>query len=1057
MESPATPITQKLLVNAGGWPAMKNAQALQKAGRVSEAKYEAPVLSGMVREGNRNLRSGLRVKSASDVENLCTCREAREWGTICAHALAVGLQYIEPTTAPPPAPAAKSLALVKAPSPNFVEAGRENAPLVTLYFILPPQFDSAWEKNQIMLVIESERNGQRAMLSTLSPNETYALDAFDLAAMDALDQLSDERLAAMRMLSRAEFLQLLEALRHHPRVTFGKAKKAEITGEIFRPDLLLQRGARDEVILRLKAADQGRLLLADSFVWWKEGLRLQPLAEGFPTEFAALADGPMTLRSDSARRFLAFEAVRLSRWCNIESAGDLVLPEVCTAVPEFLLSLEGSMRQLRAELFCRYGDGGKFPLVEKSPAELEFVRDSPNDKIVLLRDLAAESAAVVRLQDLGFALEKKQFVLRQENLIGRFFAFAYPRLAQEWKVTLSAQAEHAHEQLQPLAPTIEIVSSGENWFELRYALTAPGGETLPAPELQRLLRSGQSQTRLRNGRAGVFDPVALADFEEVLRDCEPSQTEPGVYRIDRAHAGYLAASSAEAGAELVDLRGGLQKFAAAAEENPKAALGQLGERLRDYQLDGVGWLRRLAASGLGGILADEMGLGKTVQTLAFLSLTNGGTTSVSSMRSERTGQRPSLQGLRGKPALIVCPSSLVANWRNEAGRFTPDLRVLVLDGPDRHERFPQIAESDIVITSYALLQRDAERYRAIEFASAILDEAQHIKNPDTQNARAAFALRARHRFVLTGTPIENSVRDLWSLMQFAVPGYLGSRSDFRERYELPLSRGAPEVQQRLTRRIRPFLLRRTKREVAKDLPEKIEQVMTCDLSTAQRATYDGLLREIQSGVAGSAPNEAATRMKMLLGLLRLRQVCCDLRLLGEEVVKTSAPSAKLELLDELLEEAIDGGHRVLVFSQFVSMLALIRARLEAKSIPFSYLDGQSKDRQGIVDRFTADASVPVFLMSLKAGGVGLNLAAADTVIHFDPWWNYAAEAQATDRAHRIGQTRVVNAYKLIARGTVEEKIVQLQTRKRAASEATIGSEEPLMSGLTSAELEELLS
>jgi SNF2 family DNA or RNA helicase len=431
-----------------------------------------------------------------------------------------------------------------------------------------------------------------------------------------------------------------------------------------------------------------------------------------------------------------------------------------------------------------------------------------------------------------------------------------------------------------------------------------------------------------------------------------------------------------------------------------------------------------------------MGLGKTVQTLAFLR----------AMRAE-------------EPALIVCPSSLVTNWRNEARRFASELRVLVLEGPERAARFAAINDSDVVLTSYALLQRDAEKYRALQFSTVVLDEGQHIKNPDTQNAQAVFALRARHRFVLTGTPIENSVRDLWSIMNFALPGYLGSRADFRERYEQPLARGpAPEVQRRLARRMRPFLLRRRKTEVAKELPEKLEQQIVCDLSAPQRAAYDGLLREIQSGLTSEGgANAGAQRMKMLVGLLRLRQVCCDLRLLGGEVRESKQDSAKLELLDELLEEAIDGGHRVLVFSQFVSMLTLLRERLEAQKIAFSYLDGSTKERQAVVDRFQNDASIPVFLMSLKAGGVGLNLSAADTVVHFDPWWNYAAEAQATDRAHRIGQTRVVTAYKLIARDTVEEKIVKLQARKRSASEATIGSEEPLMSGLTTEDLEELLA
>ena len=460
----------------------------------------------------------------------------------------------------------------------------------------------------------------------------------------------------------------------------------------------------------------------------------------------------------------------------------------------------------------------------------------------------------------------------------------------------------------------------------------------------------------------------------------------------------------------------------------------LAETLREYQVAGLTWLTRLATNNLGGILADEMGLGKTVQTLAFLRANQG-----------------------HGPALIVCPTSLVTNWQSETQKFTPELKTLVLEGANRAGLFSSIKGADIVITSYALLRRDIDDLRKFQFSTAVLDEAQHIKNPETQNAQSAFALRAKHRFVLTGTPMENSVRDLWSIMNFSLPGYLGPHKDFRERYELPLARGAaPDVQRRLSRRLQPFLLRRRKRDVAKDLPEKIEQVVPCNLTSSQRSAYDALLREIQSGLgsARKGANAGAQRMKMLTGLLRLRQVCCDLRLVGLE---KEDPSAKLELLDELLGEAIDGEHRVLVFSQFVSMLHLVRDRLEERKLSYCYLDGSTRRRQEEVNRFQADDSIPVFLISLKAGGVGLNLSAADTVIHFDPWWNPAVEAQATDRAHRIGQTRVVTAYKLITRDTVEEKILKLQEKKRAAIDAAIDSEEPLMNGLTTEELEELLT
>ncbi len=1036
----AIPITQKLLANAGGWPAMKRAQQYQQAGRVTEASYEAPLLSGMVRDGLRTLRSGLRVKTFSDVENLCTCRESREWGKICAHSLAVGLQFIErereETTArgravsTAPAPAEWSRPAL---GPKFVESGTDGVPSIAFHFILPPNFESAWSKGQIMLVTEIERAGQRAMPTTLSPNETYACDNHDLAALDVLGQPS-----AMQMFSREKFLRLLSSFRGHPRVTFGKTKSAKIVTEAYRPPLRISRDDADSVTLKLAATVEDRLFTANQEAWILRDTSFLPLPENLPAELAALAEGSITLRGERAQKFLISTAPRLRVWFEVES--DFVLPEVRYATPKFALNLEGSLRELRAELRVKYADGSYLLGFAKRDSEPSFVRDTTGDAI-LLRDTGAEDTAVARLSALGFGTRGERFILQDEDQIARFFAFEIPRLKQTWEIQLSAQATKASSDLQPLTPKMEVVGSGEDWFELRYSLGTADGEMFSAAELQRLLRSGQSKTRLRSGRTAVFDSDAINDFEEVLRDCDPRQNQPGTYRIDRSHASYLAQTAQDLGAALRGLT----------DEKPLGdlALGDLEEKLRGYQREGVEWLVRLARNNLGGILADEMGLGKTVQTLAYL-------------RAQRAAE----------PALIVCPTSLLTNWENEARRFTPELKVLLLDGPERHARFEEIPNAQIVLTSYALLQRDAEKYEDLQFSSAILDEAQHIKNPDTQNAQAAFSLRAKHRFVLTGTPMENSVRDLWSLMNFVQPRYLGIRVDFRERYEQPMARGpAPEVQRRLARRMRPFLLRRKKSEVEKDLPEKIEQLVLCDLTPTQRAAYNGLLREIQTGLTTSTGAKAGVvRMKMLVGLLRLRQVCCDLRLLDvarasclrdsetrKQDARATTDSAKLDLLDELLEEVIDGGHRVLIFSQFVSMLALLRERLDTQKIPFAYLDGQTKNRQAEVDKFQSDERIPVFLMSLKAGGVGLNLSAADTVIHFDPWWNYAAEAQATDRAHRIGQTRVVTAYKLIARDTVEEKIVKLQARKRNASEGVIGSEEPLMSGLTSEELEELLS
>jgi len=438
---------------------------------------------------------------------------------------------------------------------------------------------------------------------------------------------------------------------------------------------------------------------------------------------------------------------------------------------------------------------------------------------------------------------------------------------------------------------------------------------------------------------------------------------------------------------------------------------ELDACLRPYQRLGAAWLWHLYRNELGGILADEMGLGKTLQALAVLC----------ALRSADP---------RGGPSLVVCPASLMENWRRESARFAPGLRTLVHHGGERSDSAGALAAVDLVITSYGTLVRDSALFGSIEFACVIGDEAQHIKNRRTQHAQALRALRSRGRFLLTGTPVENSLDDLHSLFAFLMPSYLpvppaGARGEERAWHDAQLrSRAAP------------YLLRRTKGAVAPELPPKIEQILYCELPPSQAARY----REWQQrgdreldALAASGASDGRLRLAALTQLLRLRQVCCDPRLVDKSPPPADFASAKLEAFRELLEEAADDGHRLLVFSQFTSLLALLREELAAQEIPCCYLDGSmnARARQAEIDRFHRSSEVPVFLLSLKAGGTGLNLTGADVVVHFDPWWNPAVEAQATDRAHRIGQRRTVTSYKLICAGTVEEKVLQLQDDKRA--------------------------
>jgi superfamily II DNA or RNA helicase len=676
--------------------------------------------------------------------------------------------------------------------------------------------------------------------------------------------------------------------------------------------------------------------------------------------------------------------------------------------PSFMLDVEGSLNHLAARLESVSGDRRR--MLTAGPYAHP-----------------AEEFAVRRLLAAGFAPANREgeFVMKGEARVLGFFASELPRFQQMWTVRVGERFEHVTRDVERVRPRFDVRGSGENWFDLSVELTCPSGERFSAAEIARMLQSGQKSVRLRNRKVAVFDSGLLEEFEHVLRDCDPGQRQPGVYRIHAAHAGYLAGFARAQGAEVAAPAGWGSE-----PQTARLELGELESVLRPYQKEGVQWLNRLQIKGFAGLLADEMGLGKTVQILAFL----------------RT--------IRGK-SLVVCPSSLVFNWEREAARYAPDLKTVMVTGPDREARLRQDAE--LFITSYPLLRRDAPLYRGLEFGTLVLDEAQHIKNPDSQNAQAAVGLRALRRFALTGTPVENSIRDIWSLMEFLMPGYLGKRDDFRERYEQEIMADpGGSAHRRLMQRLRPFILRRTKRQVVEELPEKIEQVSWCELTEEQQSLYKQLTettRRELSELAGMADQKRA-RMTMLTALLRLRQACLDVRLLRPDFAP-EVVSAKVALLLELLAEAIDGGHRVLVFSQFATMLRLLRDSLDAEQIDACYLDGQTKDRQAAVDRFQS-GGVPVFLISLKAGGTGLNLTAADTVIHFDPWWNPAIEAQATDRAHRIGQKQVVTSYKLIARGTVEEKILALQQKKRAVIAASLKSEEPLMDGLSLEEIREMI-
>ncbi|MEY2409683.1 MAG: hypothetical protein QOF48_2353 [Verrucomicrobiota bacterium] len=1037
-------LTDALFQKAAGWEAVKRARAYLELDQVLSSDWQPPVLRGVVQTGEVSFRAGLIIQGPIDIENLCTCRDSREWGKICAHSVAVGLHWMKSRLAPATPAARGSSASAATSRPAGARDGVRlqldpGGVPAELFILFPPNFVDALARGKLMLVFEASHAGGRVPLNALPKEQSFAFAKSDAALIARLEELAGETPATL-VLETKDFVALLPLLAGSPGISIGRGTRIEVTLTPFAPPLKATLEASGEILVELRGAFTPPPLLAGEWAWQNQ--RLQPF--GLPAALRGVMQMPMRIPRYQVPIFMAQFWPQLAGTDVEANFGpeDFILEP---HPPRFLLELKGGLAQLTALLQCAYGTRILTPGVTSQDEGL-WLPEPGSSTRYSTRDVASERAALGRLQRAGFRApdDRGRMQMNGQDAVLNFFAREFPRLQREWEVTLEERLDRStRENLERIAPRFQITSSGVQWFDLGMVFESGGGEKFAAADIQRLLLGGRSHTRLKNGKFAVIDTGAVEEMQEVLLDCSPEQ-HAGGYRINNTQAGFLEATLRQRPEWTVQAPADWRHRAAQQSGEAKLEcppLGGLDEVLRPYQKDGVAWLRFLRENGFGGILADEMGLGKTLQVLALL-------------QSGR-GDSPA------SPALVVCPTSLVHNWVAEAKKFTPGLRVLALHGAERHEQFAFIAQSDVVVTSYALIRRDAERYQEIEFDTMILDEAQHIKNRQTQNAQAVKSVRARHRLVLTGTPLENSVLDLWSIFDFLMPGYLGGAQDFRERYEGPIARDKnPEAQARLARRLRPFLLRRLKREVASDLPARLEQVSLCELTPDQRAVYRQLLEASRNQIldAVGAQGLARSRMLVLTTLLRLRQVCCDLRLLDLEAQQRQniAPSGKLELFNELMEEVLDGGHRALVFSQFTTMLSLLKDQLAADGIEFCYLDGSTTNRAEVVRRFQETPAIPVFLISLKAGGVGLNLTGADTVIHFDPWWNPAVEDQATDRAHRIGQTRVVTSYKLIARDTIEEKILLLQQRKREVIAATLGGDEAFTEALTWEEIQGLL-
>ncbi len=689
------------------------------------------------------------------------------------------------------------------------------------------------------------------------------------------------------------------------------------------------------------------------------------------------------------------------------------------------------------------------------------------------RESVVYDAALEFLRTHRFALDPltRKWWLRDRhkvlNLLATHGALLRDNLHAEF--TANFEKNTAHLKTAEIAASIGEEADG---YDVTLGLKAG---TAPDAQIRSAVATGRGYIEA-DGAIYLIDAARLAELEAAQRALAgevSAASALGRHRIAKARA-----------AEVTDLLEHIAPHFSAPEtwHARSAALKNLSVLppapvpadftavLRPYQQLGVAWLWHLHGQELGGILADEMGLGKTLQALALLCAAKVERVASNALQ-DASSQTSALRATRSTlPSLVVVPASLVENWRREAARFAPALRVFVHHGTARLTA-KEFAGYDLVLTSYGTLARDTELFEGVHFDVILADEAQHLKNRRTQAAQALRVLHGRGRFLLTGTPLENSLDDLRSLFEFLMPGFLPGLPAGMKREERAFH------DERLRVQTAPYILRRTKAAVAPELPPKIEQVIWCEPTPAQAAFYRRMQEDTERelfDLAAKGASEGRLHLATLTQLLRLRQICCDPRLVEAGRVIPNAPpateprrvkdnppyqnSAKLDAFRELLAESVDEGHRMLVFSQFTSLLALLREELDAQGVAYCYLDGSmtARARQAAVDKFQNDGTVPVFLISLKAGGTGLNLTGADTVVHYDPWWNPAVEAQATDRTHRIGQTKVVTSYRLICAGTVEEKVMALQDEKRALLAGVFDASDAAAAKLSLADLRALL-
>ena len=1030
----------EILVRVASPKAIKAGQELFKNNAVSDIVVDGESVRGKVkgthpiphsttlkRKTSANGRTGTK---AAQLECSCTCPTFTDgWEKICHHGVALAFelrkQYL----------AGGELTMTQNPWVGDVDAQSRNRyqiePRLGVWHV------SSFGAGSAVSAAKRRRNGVGQADKLIQYYLDQEIDETD----DGAHVLEDAALAGMLYFARQASVSIkgIGKLQFvpEPLVLRVEATTSNTTHRVeLRAFLQHKRSERNFEV------EKGRVIAgAPTWFLWPESAEIFLVPDTPPWTLDAVAKRPVIVMDASVA---AEEMDKISD--SLQSVGvpqrDVFnLASDSREVDNFIVTIDGGPNKIAVTLAARYqnvtlGVTGHEP--ESARYSAAISSSGGDQTIAFYRDLEAEAKAREILYDgkLRWSDADEAFVALGDAAI-EFMVAGLPLLPEAWDKKIPKLPKL---RSKSPSPSISVSSKGSSVLDVE-AVVDVEGETglISFRDLLRWLHEGRRWVELADGSVAKLDPKILEPVAEAAGSLQFDKQ--GNAEVSTLELGTLArllqeVPSAQVAKDVKKLMANMTgERSARAPRKAKA----LTAKLRDYQKSGYAWLWQLHENQMAGILADDMGLGKTVQALALLA-----------KAKESDGDMPSL---------IIGPTSVLGVWRQEVKKWAPSLSVLVWHGADRSENRRLLKKTDVIVTSYAILRRDIEDLAKIRFRYVILDEAQYIKNWTTSTAKSAKQLKSDHRLALSGTPIENHLVDLWAIFDFLAPGFLGKLSEFQKNYVKPIEDGDDKALETLRARIRPFIMRRRKEDVASELPPKTEQTIFVQLGRSQLGLYNRILKAAKSEIdvrIGEVGVEKS-QMTILAALTRLRQVCTDPRLLNLPEGTAVPPSAKLEAFRELIAESVGSGRKALVFSQFVEMQKLIAEILDELGIEYLWLHGGTVNREEMVQRFQQKSGPPVFLISLKAGGAGLTLTEADTVIHYDPWWNPAVEDQATDRAHRIGQEKPVMVYRLVVEHTVEQKMVELGAEKRKIAESALGRDMTVGKKLTMEDVDALLS